>query len=111
MSDEIQFFTDQHYPGPVIRALQREGLDVLTAHEAGRCGFSDDQQLAFATEQERVMLTFDPDYLALHHAGVQHAGIAWCPFRKYKFGDLIRVVLLLHGVMDRQSMRNHVEYL
>ena len=57
------------------------------------------------------MVTFDTDYLALHQAGTQHAGIAWCPEQKHSIGQLIQALLLVHGVLDRDSMRNHVEYL
>jgi len=56
-------------------------------------------------------VTFDTDYLALHCSGVQHAGIAWCPAKKYRIGQLVQMLALLHGVTDRDSMRNHVEYL
>jgi hypothetical protein len=102
---------DQHFPGAASRGLQRRGIDALTAQDAGRCGFPDPDQLAFATAEERVMVTFDTDYLALHRSGMLHAGIAWCQERKYSIGELIKMLLLLHGVMDRDAMRNHVEYL
>jgi hypothetical protein len=102
---------DQHFPGPVSQGLRRHGVDVLTAQEANRCGLPDPDQLAFATAEERVMATFDSDFLALHQAGVQHAGIAWCPEQKYGIGPLIQALLLLHGILDRDAMRNHVEYL
>src|SRR5438105_14940228 len=102
---------DQHYPGPVTQALRRLGIDVLTAQEAGRCGLPDPDQLAFATAAERVLVTFDPDYLALHNAGTPHAGIAWCPATKHRVGSLLQLLTLLHGVSDRDAMRNRVEYL
>lgn len=111
MSEAIAFYTDQHFPGPVIHGLRRQSVDILSALEAGRCGFSDSDQLAFATANERVMVTFDSDYLALHNAGIQHAGIAWCPQRKYRIGELVRVLLLLHMTVNSEMMRNHVEHL
>jgi hypothetical protein len=57
------------------------------------------------------MVIFDPDYLAFHQAGTPHAGIAWCHATKHSIGELIRLLVLLHGVLDRDAMRNHVEYL
>jgi len=57
------------------------------------------------------MVSFDKDFLVLDAAGVQHAGIAWCPATKYSIGQLIQALVLLHGVLDRSVMRNHVEYL
>jgi hypothetical protein len=102
---------DQHIPGPASQGLRRHGVDVLTAQEAGRCGLPDADQLAFATAAGRVLVTFDTDFLALHQSGVPHAGIAWCPEQKYGVGQLIQALLLVHGVLDADAMRNHVEYL
>jgi hypothetical protein len=101
---------DQHFPAPASRGLQRHGIDVLTTQAAGRCSKSDADQLAFATAEGRVIVTFDPDFLVLHHSGVGHAGIAWCPEQKYSIGQLVQALLLIHGVLDRDSMRNHLEY-
>lgn len=78
MPEPIRYYFDQHYPHPVADGLRRRGIDVLTAQDAGRCGLPDTDQLAFAAAEERVMATFDPDYLALHQSGIAHAGIAWC---------------------------------
>jgi hypothetical protein len=111
VADPIRFFFDQHIPSAVARGLRRRGVDVLTAQEVSRCGLPDPDQLQFATAEQRVVMTFDPDYLALHTNGVAHAGIAWCPATKYPIGQLIQLLFLLHGVTDRDAMRNCVEYL
>jgi hypothetical protein len=111
VAEPIRFYMDQHFPGPASQGLRRHGVDVLTAQEAARCGLPDADQLAFATAEARVMVTFDTDFLALHQAGIQHAGIAWCPEQKHGIGELIKALLLVHGVLDRDSMRNHIEYL
>jgi hypothetical protein len=102
---------DQHFPGPASHGLRRHGADVLTAQEAGRCGLPDADQLAFATAAGRVLVTFDTDFLALHQSGVSHAGIAWCPEQKDGVSQLIQALLLVHGVLDADAMRNHVEHL
>lgn len=111
MTEPIRFFMDQHFPAPASRGLRRHGIDVLTAQDAGRCGASDQDQLTFAAAEERVLATFDTDFLVLHRAGVPHAGIAWCPEQKYSIGQLIQMLKLLHGVTDRDAMRNSVEYI
>src|SRR5262249_10890798 len=100
-----------HIYGAVASGLRQHGIDVLTAQDAGRCGLPDSDQLAFATAEGRVLVTFDPDYLALHNSGIQHGGIVWCPATKYPLGQLLDMLLLLHGVSDRDRMRNQVEYL
>jgi predicted nuclease of predicted toxin-antitoxin system len=102
---------DQHIPASVSLGLRRHGVDVLTTQEAGRCGLSDSEQLSFASSKGRVIVTFDSDFLAHHQAGVQHSGIAWCQEHKYSIGQLIQALLLVHGVLDPDSMKDHLEYL
>ncbi len=111
MAEPIRYFFDQHIPGPVAHGVRQAGIDVLTAYDAGRCGLPDQDQLAYATAAERVLVTFDPDYLAMHNGGAVHAGIAWCHATKYAIGSLVQLLVLLHAVSDRDSMRNRVEYL
>lgn len=111
MAEPIRYYLDQHIPGAVVNGLRQHGIDVLSAQEAGRCRLPDPGQLAFATVQDRVMVTFDPDFLALHNAGTPHTGIAWCPATKYRIGRLIQMLILLHGVVDRDEIKNRVEYL
>jgi len=111
VAEPVRFFLDEHIAGAVAVGLRHRGIDTLTVQDARRCGFNDSDQLTFATAEERVMVTFDPDFLTLHRSGVQHAGIAWCPAQKYSDGQLIQALVLIHGVLDRDAMRNHVEYL
>jgi hypothetical protein len=66
---------------------------------------SDPDQLAFATTEGRVIVTFDVDYLALH------AGIGWCPARKYNVGQLTGALEVVHGAATPDELLNHVEYL
>lgn len=111
MGDSIRFYFDQHVPSAVAQGLSQRGIDVLTAQAAGRCGQEDTDQLQFATAERRVLTSFDADFLTLAATGLSHAGIAWCRATKYSIGELIHVLLMLHGVLDQNAMQNHVEYL
>ena len=111
MASVIRFYMDQHYPAPVTAGLRRRGIDVLTAQEVNLCGASDPDQLAFATGNDRVLLSFDSDFLNLHQSGMTHSGIAWCPATKYSIGELIRMLVLLQNVVTAREMVNRVEYL
>src|SRR3954469_10555314 len=92
MADAVRFYADQHYPAPVTAGLRRRGIDVATAQDAGLCGANDPDQLAFATADGRVLLTFDSDFVTLHQSGVSHAGIVWCPATKYGIGALVQML-------------------
>ena len=111
MADAIRFYLDQHQSHALAAGLRVHGIDVLMAAEAGRCGYSDPDQLAFATAEGRVVVTFDVDYLALHASGVSHAGIAWCPSRKYGPGQLIDALVIVHGAMTADELIDNVHYL
>lgn len=111
MADPIRYFFDQHVPSAIADGLRLRGIDVLTAQEAGRCGFSDSDQLQFALASGRVIFTYDTDYLVLAAAGTTHAGIAWCAATKYSIGQLVQLLELIHGVLERSDMVNRVEYL
>jgi hypothetical protein len=82
---------------------------------SGRSAESDPEEQEKAIKYSDVvanaMMFQNPDYLALHQAGTQHAGIAWCHATKHSIGEQIRLLVLQHAIMDRDAMRNHVEYL
>lgn len=111
MAEPVRFYLDQHIPSAVAAGLRGRGVEVLTAQEAGRCGLPDSDQLQFALQQRRVMVSFDTDYLTLDAGGQSHSGIAWCSANKYSIGQLISALLLLHGILTKEEMKDHVEYL
>jgi hypothetical protein len=64
----------------LIHALRARGIDVLTAMDAGMIERTDEEHLAFATAQGRVLCSFNvADFYRLHsdHMAQQkvHAGI------------------------------------
>ncbi len=105
-----RFCFDEHVDAAVVDALVRRGVDVLTVQAAERRGLPDNQQLAYALQQGRVMVTQDSDYIALANSGQPHAGIAFAQPR-VSIGELINALLLLHDVLSSEEMQNHVEYL
>src|SRR4051812_8666875 len=104
MAEQIRFYADQHFPFPITRGLRRRGIDVLTAQDAGTCGDPDNEQLDFASRQDRVLLSFDSDFLTLHNSGVSHAGIASCPATKYGIAQLVQLLTLTHAIVTADEM-------
>ncbi|MCL1469541.1 DUF5615 family PIN-like protein [Argonema antarcticum] len=74
-------YTDENFPLPVVELLRAFGHDVLTAQEAGNANLRipDEDVLAFAVSNERVVLTRNRgDFIQLHRLQVGHAGIIVC---------------------------------
>lgn len=109
--ERIRFFFDEHVPQAVADGLRRRGVNVLTTLESGRVEFADEDQLSFATEQARVMMTMDADFLALDAQGAPHTGIAYAQQGSRTIGELIRALLLIYDVLEAAEMVGHVEYL
>jgi predicted nuclease of predicted toxin-antitoxin system len=79
----VKFYTDEHIAKAVVKGLRARGIDAVTSAEAKMLASSDEQQLAFARQEGRVIVTYDNDFLKLHTDGIAHAGIAFastpCP--------------------------------
>ena len=107
----MKFYLDEHIPKSVVEGLRRRGVDVFTVHEAGRSGDSDEKQLAFATREGRVLVTFDDDFLRLDATGVPHAGIIFSQTGRQTVGELIESLMLIANVIEPNEMKNHIEFI
>ena len=106
----MKFYLDEHIPKGVVEGLRRRGVDVLTMQEADRSGDSDEKQLAFATREGRVLVTFDDDFLRLDSAGVPHIGIVLSQTGRRTVGELIESLMLIANVIEPNEMKNHIEF-
>jgi len=108
---EIRYHLDEHVDPAVAEGLRRRGVDVTTTLEAGLAGASDEEQLAFAAGEERVLVTRDRHSLVLDSDRIAHAGIAfWHPKRR-DIGQLVLDLVLLWRAVTAEEMRARVEYL
>jgi hypothetical protein len=74
------YFDEDAMDEDVVHALRIRGVDVLTPLNAGTLGRDDINQLDFATEQGRVLYTFNQSHFHQLHiqyvtGGRPHAGI------------------------------------
>jgi predicted nuclease of predicted toxin-antitoxin system len=55
----MRLYADEQYPYPVVKCLRELGHDVLTVQEAGKANqrIPDEEVLAFATENNRAVIT------------------------------------------------------
>ena len=84
---------------------------MTTTPEVGLLRASDEEHFAFALRESRVIFTQDEDFLGLHAAGVQHAGIAYCHQDSRSLGEVIRGLALIWEVYELGELNNRVEWL
>lgn len=92
----IRFYLDEHLAHAIAEALRRRDVDVATVADVGRRGLSDVEQLNWSTQQNRVLVSRDPDYLTLHTDHPAHFGIVYIP-RKIDVRAVIRGLLFIHA--------------
>jgi len=110
MGQKIKFYTDEHVAKAVVKGLRQRGVDVLTVPEAGMLSASDQEHLELARKEGRVIFTQDDDFLRLHAAGADHAGIVYAP-PQASTREIIYGLMLIHQVLDAEDMEDQVEYL
>lgn len=109
MAERIRFYMDEHVPAAISQGLRRRGVDVLTTQDAEMRSANDDEQLAFALSQGRVVFTQDADFLRLHAAGARHAGIVYAQ-QGASIGAVIRKLMLIVEALDLDDMTDHLEF-
>ncbi len=110
MSEQVKYYADENVAKAVVEGLRRRGVDVLTTQEAGTMGATDQEHLALARQQGRVIFTQDDDFLRAHARGEMHAGIVYA-HQRTSVGEVIRGLMLIYQVLDADEMKNHVEFL
>lgn len=108
---KIHFHLDENVPIAVAEGLRRKGINATTTEQAGLKQKSDREQLAYACQNGRVLVTHDRDFLKLHEKGVTHFGIVYCQQNKRSIGQIIRFLVLVYEIMDSQEMVGQLEYL
>ncbi len=109
MREEIKYQMDEHVPTAVTTGLRARGVDVVTSQGSGLLAASDEEHLAQATADGRVIFTQDADFLRLHAKGLSHAGIVYA-HQQTPIGDVIRGLMLIYRVLEATDMHNHVEF-
>ncbi len=100
----------------LVSALKARGLDVVTALERGMIRKSDDKHLDFATQEGRVLFSFNRgDFYRLHlrylTEGKPHAGIILANQQRYSVGEVMRKILLIATARTAVDMENRIEFL
>ena len=110
------YFDEDSMRRSLVRALRARGVDVITALGAGMIEREDADHLDYATQQGRVLCTFNMrDFYRLHSEyvaqGKPHAGIILMRQQYYSVGEQMRRVLRLMARKSADDMKNWVEFL
>ena len=96
------FYADEQFPYITSNRLIELGHDILTVQAAGNAnrGISDEDVLAFATQQNRAVLTLNRrDFIRLHRQNQDHAGIIVCT----DDSDKIRLADRIHQTISKNT--------
>jgi len=111
---KLKLFLDEDIHTGLSHALQQRGYDVVHAQDLKRKGKSDSEQLAFAVQEERCLVTFNVrDFVHLHnqYAGEnsEHWGIIVS--RQIPIGETLRRLLKKVGLATREDFKNRIDFL
>jgi predicted nuclease of predicted toxin-antitoxin system len=107
---EVRYYTDEQVSKAVIRGLRQRGVDVTSVPEANKLGATDEEHLAFALAEGRVIFTQDDDFLRLGAAKKVHPGIVYAP-QHTPVGQIIQGLMLIHDLLTAEEMIGNVEFL
>ncbi len=111
MSNRIRFHLDEQVKSVIARELRCRGIDVTTTVEVGLRTQSDEAQLTFICQEERVLFTQDDDFLRIASLTSDHPGIAYCQQGTRSIGQIIESLVLIYEVYTPEEMVGRVEYL
>jgi predicted nuclease of predicted toxin-antitoxin system len=111
MPRTIRFHLDEHVSHAVAEGLRRLGANVTTTTDASLLGATDQQQLAYARAEERILFTQDQDCLALAAKGIEHSGIAYCDQNSRSIGQIVQGLKLIWEIYEPNEMVNRLEFI
>jgi predicted nuclease of predicted toxin-antitoxin system len=111
----IRLYMDENVIGSITRGLRQRGVDVLTVLQDGRTGITDTEVLDRATELDRVLFTYDDDFLreaAVRASMQQHfVGISYAHQNRISIGQCVDQLELIAHAGNPEDFVNRVEYL
>lgn len=107
----IRFHLDEHVGHAVARSLIARGLFASTSAEARLLGEDDEDQLAFAVKEQRVLVTHDSDFTRIASTNADHWGICYCHGEKYTVGELQEMLVTVAECMTPEEMRGQFMFL
>lgn len=111
---KLKLFLDEDIHTGLSHALRQRGYDVVHAQDLKRKGKSDSEQLAFAVQEERCLVTFNVrDFVHLHNQYAAQDRDHWgiIVSRQIPIGETLRRLLKKVGLATREDFRNRIDFL
>ena len=107
----LRYYIDEHLSAAIAEQLRARGVDLIRAHDVGRVNrkIPDDEQLAYATGAEHVLVSIDRDFTRLNSAPIPHAGIIVLQWR-LGVGKLVEYLELMAKTIEPEELRNTLVY-
>jgi hypothetical protein len=114
MIGEIPLLFDEDVHLGVAHAVRSRGVDAVHISELGRTGLSDEDQLEYAVQQQRCLVTFNVgDFVMLHSTYIneqrQHFGLIVSA--QIPIGIALRRLLLFMQTHGRNDVRSQLFFL
>ena len=111
---KVCLYFDENIQAALAEALETRGVDAITTQQAGNVGAEDNRQLAYAADEKRTILSYNKrDFALIHYQwmriGRSHAGIVLSD--QLPIGVILRRLMKLYYSLDREDMKNRLEYL
>lgn len=111
----VPLYADVHVPRPITRALRNRGVDVRTAQGDRHRETRDPELLTPATELDRLVFTFDDDFLRAAHRrqreGEPFQGLVYTVPERVTIGTWVADLELIATVLETDEVRNRIFYL
>ena len=108
---EIKYHLDESVPNAISNGLRLRDIDVTTTKDAHLLEASDEEQLAYAHANHRVIVSFDDDFLVLASRGTAHSGIAYCHQRERSIGQVVNGLVSLWRQRTAEAMIGQIHFL
>lgn len=100
----------------LLNALRHRGVDITSSRELGLLQSSDEEQLVWAFERQRVIYTYNAsDFCRLHSEFLRqarhHAGIIIGDQQVLSLGEEMRRLLQISEARMTADMRDNLEFL
>lgn len=93
----LRLHLDETVPRKICTGLRARGLDVTSTQETGLRGAADEEHVAYALRERRVIYTNDADFLRIDNRGDHHYRILFCDAGRLSIGTVIRRIVEISG--------------